>query len=130
NRIVLCEDSIVRGTQLRNLTLVKLWDAGATEVHVRVACPPLMFPCIYNLSTRSADELAARRAIRDLDAEDAGDLTPCLDESTRQYRDMVEWIRRDIKATSLSYLTLEEMVGAIGLPHSDLCTYCWNGCRD
>jgi len=130
NRIVLCEDSIVRGTQLRNLTLVKLWEAGAAEVHVRVACPPLMFPCIYNLSTRSADELAARRAIRDLAAEDPGDLPPCLDESTRQYRDMVEWIRRDIKATSLSYLTLEEMVGAIGLPRSDLCTYCWNGCRD
>ena len=129
NRIVLCEDSIVRGTQLRNLTLAKLWGAGAPEVHVRVACPPLMFPCIYNLSTRSLDELAARRAIRDMEGEDPEDISPYLDPSSGKYAKMVEWICRDIKATSLIYLTLDEMVEAIGLPCEDLCTYCWNGCR-
>jgi amidophosphoribosyltransferase len=129
NRIVLCEDSIVRGTQLRNLTLVKLWNAGAAEVHVRVACPPLMFPCIYNLSTRSVDELAARRAIRDMEGNDPQDVSSYLDPSTEQYRKMVDWVCRDIKATSLAYLTLDEMVEAIGLPREHLCTYCWNGCR-
>jgi len=66
NRIILCEDSIVRGTQLKNLTLRKLWDAGAAEVHIRPACPPLMYPCRFNLSTRTPEELAARRAIRAL----------------------------------------------------------------
>ena len=130
NRIVLCEDSVVRGTQLRNLTLGKLWDAGAAEIHVRVACPPLMFPCLYNLSTRTHDELAARRAIRALEGSDPQDVAPYLDESTEQYRQMVQWICRDVKATSLVYLTLEEMIEAIGLPACDLCTHCWNGRPD
>ncbi len=130
NRIVLCEDSIVRGTQLRNLTIQKLWDAGAAEVHVRVACPPLMHPCRYNLSTRSIEELAARRAIRALNGEDAQDVRPYVDSSTADHREMVEWIRRDLKATSVVYLTLDEMVQAIGLPQSELCTYCWTGAAD
>jgi amidophosphoribosyltransferase len=64
NRIVVCEDSIVRGTQLKNFTINKLWDAGAKEVHVRPACPPLMFPCKFCLSTRSIHELAARRPLK------------------------------------------------------------------
>jgi amidophosphoribosyltransferase len=67
NRIVLCEDSIVRGTQLKNFTVVKLWDSGAKEIHIRPACPPLMFHCKFALSTRSVDELVARRAINDLE---------------------------------------------------------------
>ena len=64
NRIIVCEDSIVRGTQLKNFTVKKLWDCGAKEVHVRPACPPLMYPCKFCLSTRSIHELAARRAIK------------------------------------------------------------------
>jgi amidophosphoribosyltransferase len=130
NRCIVCEDSIVRGTQLKNLTIQKLWEAGAAEVHVRVACPPLMFPCIYNLSTRSAGELAARRAIRNLEGEQVADLTPYMDESAEQYARMVEWIREDLNATSLIYLSLDEIVEAIGLPREDLCLYCWNGCGD
>jgi amidophosphoribosyltransferase len=130
NRLIVCEDSIVRGTQLRNLTIQKLWDAGAAEVHVRVACPPLMFPCRYNLSTRSISELAARRAIRALEGEDVEDVADYVSPVTRKHRDMVEWIREDLTATSLIYLTLDEIVGAIGLPASDLCTYCWTGCAD
>jgi amidophosphoribosyltransferase len=128
NRLIVCEDSIVRGTQLRNLTIQKLWDAGAAEVHVRVACPPLMFPCRYNLSTRSISELAARRAIRALEGEDVEDVADYVSPVTQKHRDMVEWIREDLTATSLIYLTLDEIVGAIGLPASDLCTYCWTGC--
>lgn len=128
NRIVVCEDSIVRGTQLRNLTIQKLWDAGAVEVHIRVACPPLMFPCRYSLSTRSIDELAARRAIRALNGRDLKDVSAYIAPEMEQHREMVEWIRKDLNCTSLIYLTLEEMVKAIGLSQADLCTWCWDGC--
>ena len=127
NRLVVCEDSIVRGTQLRNLTIQKLWEASAAEVHIRVACPPLMFPCKYNLSTRSLDELAARRAIMDMEEDANADIGSYLDPTHENYQGMVEWIRKDIRATSLSYLTLEEMIEAVGLPECRLCTYCWNG---
>lgn len=127
NRLIVCEDSIVRGTQLRNLTIQKLWNAGASEVHVRVACPPLMFPCIYNLSTRSTEELAARRAIKALEGDRVEDVGEYLDESSDQYRRMIEWIRSDLNCTSLIYLSLDEMKRAVGLPTDDLCTYCWNG---
>ena len=127
NRLIVCEDSIVRGTQLRNLTIRKLWDAGAAQVHIRVACPPLMFPCIYALSTRSVRELAARRAIRALEGGDVEDVAGYLNPQSEKHAAMVEWIRNDLGCTSLVYLTLEEMVGAIGLPRCDLCTYCWNG---
>lgn len=127
NRLVVCEDSIVRGTQLKNLTVRKLWDAGAAEIHVRVACPPLMFPCRYMLSTRSKEELAAHRAIRDLEGGKVEDISPYLEAGTEEYEAMVEWIRRDINCTSLKYLTLEEMKEAIGLPPEQLCTHCWSG---
>ena len=130
NRLVVCEDSIVRGTQLKNLTVRKLWNAGASEIHVRVACPPLMFPCPYMLSTRSLDELAARRAIRDLEGGKVEDVSAYLDESTDEYANMIEWIRRDINCTSLKYLRMDDMVEAIGLPRCQLCTHCWSGgCR-
>jgi len=127
NRLVVCEDSIVRGTQLKNLSIQKLWDSGAAEVHIRVACPPLMFPCRYSLSTRTRQELAARRAIRALEGQDPEDVSAYLNPATQQHADMVEWIRRDLNCTSLIYLTLDEMIDAIGLPPSDLCTYCWSG---
>ncbi len=127
NRVVLCEDSIVRGTQLRNLTIRKLWSAGAAEVHIRVACPPLMFPCRYALSTRSPHELAARRAIRALEGPDIEDVSEYLDPASEKYGQMVEWIRNDLNCTSLAYLTQEEMVEAIRLPGDHLCTHCWDG---
>jgi amidophosphoribosyltransferase len=126
-RLVILDDSIVRGTQLKSQTLTKLWGAGAKEVHVRVACPPLMFPCRYSLSTRTTGELAARRAIHALEDGEAEDLSLYLDASTKQYQAMIDWIRRDIGCTSLSYLTLDEMVDAIGMPREDLCTECWAG---
>ncbi len=127
NRIIICEDSIVRGTQLKNLSIQKLWDAGAAEVHVRVACPPLMYPCRYSLSTRTREELAARRAIRALEDGPPADIAPYLDADSPQYKSMVDWIRKDLNCTTLDYLTLDEMVEAIGLPTSDLCQECWAG---
>jgi len=126
-RIILCEDSIVRGTQLKNLTIQKLWDNGAAEVHMRAACPPLMFPCKYALSTRSVRELAARRAIRDMEGGDTEDVAAYTDPATKEFADMVEWIRRDLNVTTLAYLTIDEIVEAIGLPRERLCTHCWLG---
>ncbi len=127
NRIILCEDSIVRGTQLKNYTITKLKDAGAKEIHVRPACPPLMFPCIYNLSTRSVDELAARRAIDDLEGKKNADVTPYLDFDSEQYKQMVDWIAHDLGVSSLRYQRIDDMIKAIGLPREKLCLYCWLG---
>jgi amidophosphoribosyltransferase len=127
NRIVICEDSIVRGTQLKNFTVQKLWDNGAKEVHVRPACPPLMFPCKFCLSTRTTSELAARKAIKDIEGRDIDDISEYTDPGTAKYKKMVEWIRKDIDVTTLRYQTLEDMIKAIGLPRKQLCTYCWNG---
>lgn len=127
NRIILCDDSIVRGTQLKNFTIVKLKNAGANEVHVRPACPPLMFPCIYNLSTRGINELVARRAIRALEGHDMEDVSEYLDQNSEKYRQMVKWIAKDLGVTSLRYMLLDDMVEAIGIPKEKLCTYCWTG---
>jgi len=127
NRIILCEDSIVRGTQLKNFTITKLKDAGAEEIHIRPACPPLMFPCIYNLSTRTTKELAARKAIRTLEGKDIEDVTKYLNHKSEEYENMIDWIAEDLGATSLRYQLLDDMVNAIGLPKEKLCLYCWNG---
>jgi len=127
NRIILCEDSIVRGTQLKNFAITKLKNAGVKEVHVRPACPPLMFPCIYNLSTRSIHELAARKAIKSLEGKDVEDVSEYLDHTTKKYQKMVDWIARDLGVTSLKYQLLDDMVKAIGLPKNKLCLYCWTG---
>jgi amidophosphoribosyltransferase len=127
NRIVVCEDSIVRGTQLKNFTIKKLWEAGAREVHIRPACPPLMFPCRFCLSTRSINELAARRAIKALEGSDIEELGEYLDQTSQKYKKMVDWICRDIEATTLRYQTIEDMVKAIGLEREKLCLYCWTG---
>ena len=127
NRIVLCEDSIVRGTQLKNFTITKLKNVGAKEVHVRPGCPPLMFPCIYNLSTRSIHELAARRAIRALEGKDIEDVSEYLDSNSEKYEKMIDWIAKDLGVTSLKYQLLDDMVKAIGLPKDKLCLYCWMG---
>jgi amidophosphoribosyltransferase len=127
NKIVVCEDSIVRGTQLKNYTVKKLWDSGAKEVHVRVACPPLMFPCKFCLSTRSVKELAARKAIKSIEGKEIEDVSEYIDEKSRKHEMMVDWIRRDINVTTLRYQTIGDMIQAIGLPEEKLCTYCWTG---
>ncbi len=127
NSIVVCEDSIVRGTQLKNFTIKKLWDCGARAIHVRPACPPLMFPCRFNFSTRSTSELAARRAIRALEGHDIKDVAPYLDCHSEKYKKMVEWVARDLGVSTLRYQTVDDMVEAIGCPKEKLCLYCWTG---
>lgn len=127
SRMVICDDSIVRGTQLKNFTIKKLMDNGAREIHIRPACPPLMFPCIYASSTRSKSELACRRAIRSLEGTDIENVGDYLNHQSDKYQQMVEWIRKDLNVTSLRYLTIEDMIDAIGLPEEQLCLYCWRG---
>ncbi len=126
-RMVVCDDSIVRGTQLKNYTIRKLWDNGAKEIHIRPACPPLMFPCKFSYSTRTTAELASHRAIRALEGETPGHIDEYLDHHSERYRRMVEWIRRDLNVTSLKYIHLQDMISAIGLPEEQLCLYCWRG---
>ena len=127
NSIVVCEDSIVRGTQLKNFTIKKLWDCGAKKIHIRPACPPLMFPCRFNLSTRSTSELAARKAIRSLEGSDLKDVSEYIDTNSEKYKRMVEWIAKDLDVSTLRYQTVDDMVKAIGRPKEELCLYCWTG---
>jgi amidophosphoribosyltransferase len=125
--MVFCDDSIVRGTQLKNFTVNKLKENGAKEIHLRIACPPLMFPCKFNYSTRSIHELATRKAIAALEKKDIDDVSVYLDENGKKYKEMVTWITKDLGVTSLKYQRLDDMVAAIGLPKEDLCLYCWTG---
>jgi amidophosphoribosyltransferase len=127
NRVILCEDSIVRGTQLKNYTIKKLWECGVKEVHIRPACPPLMFPCRFALSTRSIEELAARKAILALEGKQIEDVREYIDIPSNKYQQMVDWIRNELGATTLKYQKIEDMVEAIGLPKEKLCLYCWTG---
>ena len=126
-RMVFCDDSIVRGTQLKDNT-VDLRLAGASEVHMRIACPPLTFPCNYlNFSqSRSTMELATRKAIKQLEGEEK-ELEAYADPSTDKYRAMVEQIAENLGIDSLMYQDLGDLVEAIGLPKEKLCTHCWDG---
>jgi amidophosphoribosyltransferase len=127
-KFLFCEDSIVRGTQLKD-TIQRLYDIGALEVHMRPACPPLVYACKFlNFSiSRSEFDLAARRAIREIEGDHPGDLKPYAVHGTEQYQAMEEKIRRRLNLTSLKYQRLEDLVEAISLPKEKLCTYCWDG---
>jgi amidophosphoribosyltransferase len=127
-RLLFCEDSIVRGTQLRD-TIQCLYDAGAKEVHMRPACPPLTYGCRFLNFSRSRTELdlAARRAIEELEGRHDKDLPIYSDWSTPQYAEMVEHIRQRLRLTTLRYQRLDDLVEAIGLPKDKLCTFCWDG---
>jgi amidophosphoribosyltransferase len=127
-KFLFCEDSIVRGTQLKD-TVQRLYDIGALEVHMRPACPPLVYGCKFlNFSlSRSEMDLAARRAIRELEGEGFGDFARYTKYGTEEYNAMEESIRRRLNLTSLKYQRLDDLVEAIGLPKQDLCTYCWDG---
>lgn len=126
-KIVFCDDSIVRGTQLKNYTIHKLKECGVKEIHFRIACPPLMFPCKFNFSTRTVNELAARRAIKAIEGKDVSGISPYLDENSAKYKKMVEWIARDLGVTTLKYQKIDDMIAAIGLAKENLCLYCWTG---
>ncbi|MFO8183583.1 MAG: amidophosphoribosyltransferase [Candidatus Aegiribacteria sp.] len=128
SRLLFCEDSIVRGTQLKG-TAERLFDSGAAEVHIRAACPPLLFSCRYlNFSrSRSVMDLAARKAIHDLEGDSENVLPAYLDPDSSDYAAMVEVIRKRLGLDTLAYQRLEDLVEAIGLPEEKLCTYCFRG---
>jgi amidophosphoribosyltransferase len=107
----------------------RLFDYGAREVHMRPACPPLIYGCKFLNFSRSRSELdlAGRRAIKELGDENP-DLPTYSDPDSGKHGAMVERIREHLKLTTLKYQRLEDMVQAIGLPKEKLCTYCWDGC--
>lgn len=127
-RMLFCEDSIVRGTQLRK-QVERLFKTGAKEVHMRPACPPLVFGCKFlNFSRSRSDlDLAGRWAIKKLIGKDSDNPAEYIDPDSDNYKTMVEVIRKKLKLTTLKYQRLEDLVKAIGLPKEKLCTYCWDG---
>ncbi|MFA6816561.1 MAG: amidophosphoribosyltransferase [Lentisphaeria bacterium] len=127
-KLLFCEDSIVRGTQLRD-TFARLPELGAKEVHMRSACPPIMYGCKYlNFSpSRTPMELIARRAVAKLEGSSDAHLDEYTDSSTCRYKKMIESIRKEMGLASLKYQTFDDMIKAIGFPKEKLCTYCWNG---
>lgn len=127
--LLLIDDSIVRGTQLRETTEF-LYQSGAREVHIRPACPPLLFGCKYLNFSRSTSEmeLIARRVIQELEGENKyPNLSVYADPNSTQYRDMLEKIREKLNFTSLRYHRLDDMTASVGIDKCKLCTYCWDG---
>jgi amidophosphoribosyltransferase len=127
-KLLFCDDSIVRGTQLKD-TLQRLYVRGAKEVHMRVACPPLMYGCPYLNFSRSKSEmdLAARRAVKELEGQTEEKMSVYREYGSEAYERMVERIRERLGLSTLSYQKLDDLVAAIGLPKEKLCTYCWDG---
>lgn len=127
-RIIFCDDSIVRGTQLKDNVNI-LYEYGAKEVHMRIACPPLLYSCKFlNFTASKSDlELITRRVIKELEGKDDKDLEEYARFGSEKYNKMVDTIRTQLNITTLQFNTLENMVKAIGLPKEDLCTHCWDG---
>lgn len=127
-RLLFAEDSIVRGTQLGD-TIKRLYDDGAKEVHMRPACPPLIFGCKFLNFSRSKSELdlAGRKAIKELEGEDGKNLEEYVKPGSEKRCAMIEQTRKRLKLTTLKYQELNDLVEAIGLPKEKLCTYCWDG---
>lgn len=130
NRLLLIDDSIVRGTQLRETTEF-LYKSGAKEVHIRLACPPLLYGCKYLNFSRSTSEmeLITRQVIKELEGGDPDEaaLQEYADPDSEKYETMIEKIREKLNFTSLRYHRLDDMIESIGLDASKVCTYCWNG---
>lgn len=126
-RIIFCDDSIVRGTQLKDSTN-DLRNSGAAEVHMRIACPPLLFPCQFlNFSqSRTPMELAGRKAIKELGGDEK-DLKEFSDPDSEKHHMMISKIAENLDLDSLMYQRLDDLIEAIGLPKEKLCTHCWDG---
>jgi len=127
-RLLLIDDSIVRGTQLSETTEF-LYQSGAKEVHIRTACPPLMFGCKYLNFSRSNSEmdLITRRIIAEREGKMDVDLEEYTNPESAKYNDMVEQIRKKLNFTSLRFHRLDDMIESVGIDPSKLCTYCWSG---
>ena len=127
--LLFVDDSVVRGTQIRE-TVEFLYENGAKSVHIRSACPPIMYGCKYlNFSRSTSDmELIARRVIMELEGEEGfAHIDEYIDDRTERGRKLRETICREMHLSSLEYQTLDGIIEAIGIDPCDLCTYCWNG---
>ena len=126
-RVIFCDDSIVRGTQLNDNVSI-LYGYGAKEVHIRLGSPPILHACpfIGFTASRSPLELIARRTIEELEGDDTKDLDKYASTGSEKYKDMVECIRKKVGVDSLKFMTVEDLVTSIGLPKECICTYCYN----
>lgn len=127
--LLLIDDSIVRGTQLRETTEL-LYESGAKEVHIRPACPPLLFGCKYLNFSRSNSELdlITRRIILEREGDKAEEmLEDYANPDSQSYKEMIDTICRQLKFTSLRFHRLDDMIESVGIKPCKLCTYCWNG---
>ncbi len=126
--VVFCDDSIVRGTQLRDQVKM-LYECGVKKIHIRISCPPLVHGCDFlNFSPSKTDmELITRRCIEELEGGTIQNLEAYRDHTTKQYADMVEMIRQHIGVDTLKFNTLQHVINAIGLPKEQLCLHCFDG---
>ena len=127
-RVLFCDDSIVRGTQLRD-NVKGLFDAGLKEFHMRIACPPLVYGCPFiNFTSAKSDmELITRRIIEKFEGDANKDLDKYATTDSPQYTKMVDEIRRELGLTTLKFNTIEQLIKAIGLPKCQVCTHCFDG---
>lgn len=127
-RVVFCDDSIVRGTQLRD-NVRTFFENGAKEVHVRISCPPLVYGCKYIgfTSSKSDLELITRRIIKDFEGDDSKNLEAYAKTGTPEYQRMVNEIARRLGLTSVKFASLEDLIASIGIPKERLCTHCFDG---
>lgn len=128
NRVVFCDDSIVRGTQLKD-NVKMLYDYGAKEVHIRIACPPLIYGCpfIGFTSSKSDMELMTRRIIEELEGDPNKNLEAYATTGSPEYNALVKKMAEKFGLDSLKFSTIEELVEAIGLPKCRICTHCFDG---
>ena len=130
-RVLYCDDSIVRGTQLRDNTKV-LFEDGAKEVHMRIACPPLIYGCpfINFTSSKSDMELITRRLIQEFEGDANAKLGKYATTGSSEYNALVKEIAKRLNLSSLKFNTLETLIEAIGLPKCQVCTHCFDGSSD
>lgn len=127
-RVIFCDDSIVRGTQLRDNVNI-LYGYGAKEVHMRIGCPPILHSCPFlGFSASKSDlELIARRIVKELEGDDTKDLGLYAETGSEKYNKLVECIRERLNITTLKFNTVEDLIKSIGLPEECVCTHCYNG---
>ena len=128
NRIVFCDDSIVRGTQLRD-NVREFFDNGAKEVHVRISCPPLVYGCpfIGFTSSKSDLELITRQIIKDFEGDENKNLEKYTKTGSPEYERMVQEIAKRLGLSSLKFAKLETLIESIGMPKCKICTHCFDG---
>jgi amidophosphoribosyltransferase len=128
NSVAFCDDSIVRGTQLKD-TVKMLYGYGAKEVHIRIACPPLIYSCPFvGFSASKSDmELITRRVIEELEGDPNKNLEKYATTGSPEYNNMVAKIAEKFGLDSLKFSTLESLIEAIGLPKCKVCTHCFDG---